>query len=214
MKLHSAIFLLVGLNLYHAPSYSENNCGVEVYQAYVDYRVSLNSSIGFGDTKHHINYSNFLESAESGFRDKSLFYKIIMGKKNIEVEAIKNIERMNKVRRESVGIKSYFSVCNENRGELFMRAVLADSRYTDTSMLFQKVRGAWLINSPQLFNYSNLLSENIIFDERKGDFVFVYKNFLSDPLRNCLSKLDGTNLSYDNYDEFSKVVSVCYSQVN
>lgn len=208
MRLHWVFIFLLSSSAISA--FAEDDCEQAIYQSYVGYRLALNKSASFEDTKHYFNYDQFLKSAEIQLKEESILKRFFINDQDIEREAIEDIERLNRVRRTSVGVGSYFAVCNEGKGELFMKSVSADARYKSTSLVYKKVDEKWLISNPQLFNYSKILNENIVPDEMPDRFVSVYKNFLTDELMGCLSKLDGSDLYYDDYDKFSETVTACY----
>ena len=40
--------------------------------------------------------------------------------------------------RSIVDVDSYFAVCHKERGELFLKAISADYRYSNTSIIYKK----------------------------------------------------------------------------
>ena len=187
-------------------------CSDDLYSSFRSYRLEINRSVRAQDSLQYVSWDFYLEGAKEGLKSKSIFGLFFISAEDVELEARENLERLNTVMRETVGVHKYFGICDGGSGELFLDVIDIDKSIGRISFSFSEKNNVWLMEGINLVNYSAILGEYS--NEFNDKFKLNVEIFPPEKILNCLIDLNESGLKKLDQRGYELRVNECYERLN
>jgi hypothetical protein len=190
---------------------SEPTCNEDIFEVFKQYRLTVNKEINATSVRSFIYTDSFFQQAKLELEDET-YFDFLISDDDVNKHADNNIQRLNRVVRDIVGVEGYVSVCNDSdsRGELFLKSIDVSTEIERVSFAFKKLDSEWRLENIQLINYSSILKSN--FSDFIDKMVPVFIRFPDQAVLDCLEQLNETFVGSKNQEPYANKVDECYTQ--